>query len=134
MTAPGILIDTYTWIEIFKNSPWGREALSCIEKNSQPVVSVLTLYELQYRLSDLNDRQKNNLLMRTILSHADVIPVDTEIAILAGTIKAGQKKKGSSMGAVDCIIVATARARGLKILSGDKHFESFEESLDISRT
>jgi len=134
MTAPSILVDAYTWIEIFQDSPWGRKALMCIEKSSPVAVSVLTLYELQYRISELYGRQKTNALMGTILSHTDVIPVDTEIATLAGSIKTSQKKKGSGMGAVDCIILATARVHGLKILSGDKHFEGIEECLDISRT
>jgi predicted nucleic acid-binding protein len=131
MTAPGILVDTYTWIEIFHNSPWGRGALACIEKNSPPAVSVLTLYELQYHLFDLYGGQKTNMLMGTILSHAEVIPVDMQIAIAAGSIKASQKKGCSSMGAVDCLFLATARAHGLKILSGDRHFDGLDESLCI---
>ena len=45
----GILIDTYAWIEIFRDSPWGRKAVACIEKSSSCFVSVLTLYKLQYR-------------------------------------------------------------------------------------
>ena len=32
-----------------------------------------------------------------------------QIAIAAGTIRAGQKKKGNSMGTVDCMILATAQ-------------------------
>jgi len=49
----GILVDTYAWIEILRDSPWGRQALECIEGNPLLAVSVLTLYELQYRLGDL---------------------------------------------------------------------------------
>ena len=130
----GILIDTFTWIEIFRNSPWGRQALECIERNSPLAVSVLTLYELQYRLGDLYGEEKSGSLLATILSHAEAIPVDTRIAVTAGSIKSLQKKKGTAMGAVDCMILATARSRGLKILSGDKHFEGLEESLNISGT
>jgi len=35
---------------------------------------------------------------------------------------------------VDCMILATARLHGLKILSGDKHFAGLEESLEIPGT
>jgi predicted nucleic acid-binding protein len=128
----GILVDTYTWIEIFRDSPWGRHALEYIERNSPLAVSVLTLYELQYRLGDLYGEEKTGSLLATILFHADVIPVDTRIAVTAGSIKSLQKNKGTAMGAVDCLILATARSRGLKILSGDKHFKGLEESLNIS--
>jgi predicted nucleic acid-binding protein len=130
MTNPKILVDTYTWIEIFQDSSWGREALACIEKNSPVAVSVLTLYELQYRITELSGRQEADTVIEMILSHTDVVPVDSGIAIQAGAIKAGQPKKGSSMGAVDCMILATARLHGLKILSGDKHFSNLEENLD----
>jgi predicted nucleic acid-binding protein len=131
MTGPGILIDTYAWIEIFQDSPWGREALACIEKNSLRAVSVLTLYELQYRLSDLYGDQKTGSLLATILSHTEIIPVDIQIAIAAGSIKAEQKQAGSGMGAVDCMILATARVHDLKILSGDKHFAGLDETMQI---
>jgi len=131
MTDPGILVDTYTWIEIFQGSPRGHRALRCIEKNSPVAVSVLTLYELRYRLSDFFSREKIGTLMGIVLNHAEVIPVDTDIAILAGAIKADQKKIRSGLGAVDCMILATARLHGLKILSGDKHFAGLEECLDI---
>ncbi|PKL69503.1 MAG: hypothetical protein CVV30_08085 [Methanomicrobiales archaeon HGW-Methanomicrobiales-1] len=125
----GILIDTYAWIEIFRNSPWGRQALECIEQNSPLAVSVLTLYELQYRFSDLYGEEKTGSFIATILSHAEVIPVDRQIAIAAGTIKAGQKKIGNGMGAVDCMILATARIHNLKVLTGDTHFKDLEETI-----
>jgi predicted nucleic acid-binding protein len=125
----GILIDTYTWIEIFRNSPWGRQALECIEQNSPLAVSVLTLYELQYRFNELYGEEKTGSFIATILTHAEVIPVDMQIAIAAGMIRIGQKKKGNGMGAVDCMILATARIHNLKILTGDKHFNGLEETI-----
>jgi predicted nucleic acid-binding protein len=125
----GILIDTYTWIEIFRNSPWGRQALEFIEQNSPLAVSVLTMYELQYRFNDLYGEEKTGSFITTILTHAEVIPVDIQIAIAAGTIRIGQKKKDNGMGAVDCLILATARIHHLNVLTGDRHFDGFEETI-----
>ncbi len=125
----GILIDTYAWIEIFQNSPWGRHALEFIEQNSPLAVSVLTLYELQYRFNDLYGKEKTGSFIATILIHAEMIPVDMQIAIAAGTIRTGQKKKGNGMGAVDCLILATARIHNLKVLTGDMHFKGLEETI-----
>ena len=125
----GILIDSYAWIEIFRNSPWGRQALECIEQNSPLAISVLTLYELQYRFNDLYGEEKTRSFIATILTHAEVIPVDMQIAIMAGTIRIVQKKEGNGMGAVDCMILATARIHTLKVLTGDKHFNGLEETI-----
>ena len=127
----GILIDTYAWIEIFQNSPWGREALTCIEENSPRAISVLTLYELQYRLSDLYGKEKTAALLATILSNTEVLPVDAPVAMAAGTIKAEQKRAGSSMGAVDCMILATARIHKLKLLTGDRHFTGLDDVMQV---
>ena len=127
----GILIDTYAWIEIFRDSLWGRKALDCIEKSSSCFVSVLTLYELQYRLGDLYGEEKTEALLATITANAEVLPVDSRIAVAAGRIKAGQKRAGSGMGAVDCLILATARIHHLKILTGDRHFAGLLETIDV---
>jgi predicted nucleic acid-binding protein len=54
-----------------------------------------------------------------------------QIAIAAGTIRTGQKKKGNGMGAVDCMILATARIHNLKVLTGDMHFKGLEETILI---
>ena len=123
----GILIDTYSWMEIFSGSPWGHRALASLEKHSPQAISVLTLYELQYRLGDLSGEEKT----ATITAHAEVLPVDRQTAIAAGRIKAGQKRAGSGMGAVDCLILATARIHHLKILTGDRHFAGLEETIDV---
>jgi len=35
------------------------------------------------------------------------------------------------MGAVDCLILATARIHNLKMLTGDKHFNGLEETINL---
>lgn len=134
MTAAGTLIDTYVWMEISRDSLWGQRALAWMEENPGHSVSVLTLYELRYRFNALYGAERTDAFIATVLNNSEVIPVDRDIALLAGEIKTGQKRKGSNMGAVDCMILATARVYGLKILSGDKHFHGLEEILDLTAT
>jgi predicted nucleic acid-binding protein len=131
MKGAGILVDTYTWIEILKNSVWGNRALAIIEQASPAYISVLTLYELQYRLEELYGHETANTRIRTILSHTETIPIDEQIASLAGLIKFEQQRKKSKMGAVDCMILATARLHNLKVLTGDRHFKGLAESIQI---
>jgi len=131
MKSTRILVDTYTWIEILKNSVWGNHALAIIQQSSPVYISVLTLYELQYRLEELYGRETASTRIRTILSYTETIPVDEQIASLAGLIKFEQKRKKSKMGAVDCMILATARVHNLKVLTGDRHFSGIAESIQI---
>ena len=131
MTGTGILADTFAWMEIFKDTLWGNRAIECMEKNSPVFISVLTVYELQYRLLEMYGSEKTASLLETILLHTEVIPVDNQIAIHAGSMKSEQKKANRTMGAIDCMILATARLHHLKLLSGDKHFSGLEESVII---
>ncbi|MCX6697980.1 MAG: PIN domain-containing protein [Methanoregula sp.] len=131
MKSAGILVDTYTWIEILKNSIWGNRALAIIEQSPPAYISVLTLYELQYRLEELYGHETASTRIRTILSYTETIPVDEQIASLAGLIKFEQKRKKSKMGAVDCMILATARLHNLKVLTGDRHFSGTVDSMLI---
>lgn len=127
----GILIDTYAWMEIFCGSPWGQRALARLENQSPQAISVLTLYELQYRLEHLYGEKKTATLLDIVVANTEVLPVDSRIAVDAGRIKAGQKREGSSIGAVDCLILATARAYRLKILTGDRHFAGFDKTITV---
>jgi len=127
--SAGILIDTYTWFEIFKNSVWGNRALAMIERSSPLFISVLTLYELQYQLEDEYGHEVANTRIKTIRSYTKTIPVDDQIASLAGLIKLEQKRKKSKMGAVDCLILATARIHNLNVLTSDIHFDGLDETI-----
>ncbi|MFA5416212.1 MAG: PIN domain-containing protein [Methanoregula sp.] len=131
MKGAGILVDTYTWIEVLKNSDWGNRALAIIEQSSPAYIPVLTLYELQYWLEELYGHDTASIRIRTILSYSETIPADEEIAAFAGLIKFEQTRKKSKMGAVDCIILATARMHNLNVLTGDPHFQGLAESIQI---
>lgn len=131
MSNTGILVDAYTWIEIFKDTLWGKRALVIIEKNPSVFISVLTLYELQYRLEEIYGKEIAASHIETIHTHTEVILVDNQIALIAGSIKCEQKRKKNTMSAVDCMILATAQVFNLKVLTGDKHFNGLEELLPV---
>ena len=132
MTAPSILVDTWAWIEMMMGSGQGDRIRTVIHNNPDLFVSILTIYELRYRIAQLMDDASAISIINQITEQVEVIPVNNQIAMLGGTIKLGQSKEKTKMGAVDCMILATARVHGLKILSGDKHFAGLAENLDIS--
>lgn len=129
MTAPSILVDTWAWIEMMMGSRQGECVRTVILNNPDLFISTLTIYELRYRIEQLKDSESAISIINQITEQVKVIPVDNQIAMLAGTIKLAQCQGKTKMGAVDCMILATARVHGLKILSGDKHFAGLEESL-----
>ena len=129
MTAPSILVDTWAWIEMMKGSRQGEYVRTVILNNPDLFISILTIYELRYRIEQLKDSESAISIINKITEQVEIIPVDTRIAMLGGIIKLGQCQGKTKMGAVDCMILATARLHGLKILSGDKHFNGLEETI-----
>ena len=129
MTAPSILVDTWAWIEMMMGSKQGDRVRTVILNNPDLFISILTIYELRYRIEQLKDSESAISIINQITEHVEVIPVDNQIAMLGGTIKLGQCHGKTKMGAVDCMILATARLHGLKILTGNKHFNGLEETI-----
>ncbi len=131
MTCTGILVDTYAWLEIMSGSSKGNHAQMVIQENSHISISVLTIYELRYRLEQIKDNESAVAIIRQITDQADVIPIDAQIAFLGGTIRIQTTSQKTPMGAVDCLILATARIHNLKVLTGDIHFKGLEETILI---
>jgi predicted nucleic acid-binding protein len=127
VTGTGILVDTWAWLEMMSGSQRGELAREVIRDNSTICVSVLTLYELRYRLEQIKNRENAVVIINQITDQAEVIPIDDQVALLGGSIKVQQTSQKTTMGAIDCLILATARIHNLKILTGDKHFGGLEE-------
>ncbi|MEI7432977.1 MAG: PIN domain-containing protein [Methanomicrobiales archaeon] len=129
MTNSGILVDTWAWLEMMGGSPRGDRARDIILNSSPVSLSVLTLYELRYRLEQIKNREFAIMVIKQITDQAEVIPIDDQIGLLGGTIKIQQISEKKTMGAVDCLILATARVHNQQILTGDKHFAGIPEAI-----
>ena len=57
-----------------------------------------------------------------------VIPIDDEIAIEAAKIHADAKETMGDFGLADAFVLASARYKHVKVLTGDPHFTDFSES------
>ena len=60
-----------------------------------------------------------------------VVELDEEIGIKAGEIHAEMGPKVKNFGMIDALILASAIKRDLMILTGDKHFEHFDNVIMI---
>ena len=58
-------------------------------------------------------------------------PLDEETAELAGKISAERRPQVRGWGLVDSIVLATARTRKMKVVTGDEHFRDLHEVLMI---
>jgi predicted nucleic acid-binding protein len=121
---PRFIIDTYAWVDYFRGAVHSPRLKEIIEAgdNLTPTI-VLAELKRKYTSERFEDFEDD---LRFIRTKTEILPLDEETAILAGEIRAKIAKKG--MGIVDCILIAVARLRGAKVLTGDEHFKGLPEA------
>jgi predicted nucleic acid-binding protein len=127
------VIDSYVWIEYFRGTKRGEIAKKYIEiENSATPTIVIAelsrklLYEVLAKRETMEGREnKLNFIKTSTL----VIELNEEIAILAGEIDIERKKLIKGWGMADSIILATARVKGAKIVTGDQHFKDLKNNV-----
>jgi len=123
-----ILVDSFAWLELFQGSVMGRKVLHTLKENAgQIYTSVLNLYEIRYRVEEIRDAKTADEFVKIVESHAKSLDVTRKVAIEASKIKLKMKK----MGAVDCVVLASARIHSLTVLTGDPHFDDIRDVISL---
>ncbi len=115
-----MLLDSYAWVELFSKSAKGARVREIIRRD--PVfTSLVSIAEL----SDWAAREGVNrkAVLAAIQSLSRVLPLDEPLMEAAGLIKNVKRQTMRDFGLMDAIIVATGRAYGLPIVTGDAHFK-----------
>jgi predicted nucleic acid-binding protein len=122
------VIDTFAWIEYFAGSMRGEKAKPFVE-SGDAITPALVIAEFtdKYVREGMNP-EKRLKFMRT---KTMVLPLDDETAETAGRISAERRPRVKGWGLVDSCVLATARAKGLKVVTGDAHFEGLDETIMI---
>jgi predicted nucleic acid-binding protein len=121
------LIDTWVWIEHYEGR--SQQAREFIEGNEILCVSAVTIAEIAQRYAK-EGKPVVAARINDVLRRATVIPVDTTIATMAGTMR-NQEIDG---GIADAIILATARIGNHTIITGDQHFRDLPDVVFIGHT
>jgi predicted nucleic acid-binding protein len=64
-----------------------------------------------------------------IIKRCAVVAFDVKIAVEAAKIHAENRVKSSDFGLADAIILASARSRKIKVLTGDPCFKDFKDAV-----
>ena len=127
MSAPGVLIDSFAWLEILKGSERGISALFQVMKNERRCTSVLSLYKIRYRIEEIRDPKTTDRYLSTIETNTELLHVNDRIAREAGEMRL----PGHPLTTVDRLLLATARIHDLKLLTGDLHFNGLDDVIMI---
>ncbi len=117
------IIDTFAWVEYFKGTEIGVKIKDLIE-SGENVTPTIVLAELKKKFTEWNriDFDKKLLFIK---SNSEIIPLDEDVAISSGEIRATIDIAG--IGLADCILIAMSRLYDLKVLTGDPHFKDLDE-------
>lgn len=102
---------------------------SWIEEKAPRITSTITLAEaVRYFVTEGIMPETIDLCLDDIRARSSVAPVTEEIAILAGSLKNREVE-----GIADAIVLATARAGGHQVVTGDPHFREIRDAVFIGQ-
>ena len=119
-----MMLDSFAWMEYFMGTEKGEKVREIVESDTILYASPVILAEIYSKSQRVDGSGKERV--EFILNRCVVVEFDDEIGVEAGRIHAEMKSRVRDFGMIDALIIASARKRGLKILTGDKHFEHFE--------
>lgn len=118
------IIDTFVWVEYFKGTAIGTKIKDVIE-SGENVTPTIVLAELKKKFIEWKRTDFDEKLL-FIKSNSEVIPLNEDVAVLSGEIRATIDIKG--IGLTDCILIAMSRLYNFKVLTGDHHFKDLDEA------
>lgn len=122
-----MMLDSFAWMEYFMGSPKGEKVQKLVDDDSQlytsPIV-IAEIYSKSLRTDGKAEERKDFIIKRCV-----VIAFDVKIAVEAAKIHAQNRVKTHDFGLADAIILASARSRKTKVLTGDIHFKNFKDAV-----
>lgn len=123
-----VLIDTHAWMDYFEGSGRGAKVKDVLDAVPVVYTCPMVLAELASKYTRALGRVEAKRRIDHVVSHCVVIDHDLEIALVAGAIHAELKARVEGIGLADCFILACARSKGVRVLTGDPHFRSVPDA------
>ncbi|MCI4334480.1 MAG: PIN domain-containing protein [Thermoplasmata archaeon] len=129
-----LTIDSFAWIELIRGTALGIDAKDRLEAADSCFTPAIVLAEvaLQCFRDGLGDGQIQQE-MAAITESSAVVPIRPELALAAAAATAELRSRARSLrlgrpGLSDGLVLATARATGSRLLTGDPHFRQLAET------
>lgn len=134
-TSTSYVIDTHAWVEYLLGSKAGETARQYIEGGLAMTPSIVLLELRKWYLREVEAERRRDDEMTShlafVASRTDVVPLDASLALKAGDLDNQMKRRIKGWPVADSIVLATARAKSSKLVSGDPHFRRIEDVIYI---
>lgn len=111
------LLDTNICIYFMKNAYPGLTQKLLSHSPSELAISSVTVFELEYGASKSNWGEKTREKMAMFLAPFNILPFDSDDAIVAGAIRAFLEKQGTRIGPYDVQLAAQSLSRGFTFVT-----------------
>lgn len=123
-------MDAHAWIEYLDGSIRGARVRDVLENRQNSIItSTVTLAELVSKYA--RTRRDPKVALAAVESNSILQAVTSELAVLAGEVHAEERRRKKDFGLADGFVLATARAKSSKVLTGDPHFKDIPEAVMI---
>lgn len=124
-----VLLDSWAWIEILRDSATGRRLRRRYvgAPGVRAHTSVLTLAEIGAKLAAEGHQERIGPTAASLRYHGDMEEVTAADAQAAGPLRALLRKRSPGAGLVDALILATARRLGARLVSADPAFRGLRD-------
>ena len=125
----GYIIDTDICIDFLRGQNFAVELFKNVLYNKNYFISILTRYELFKGV--YNEKQESTV--KRFIDLIDTIGITENIIKTGSELYKKYRKKGITLSDIDCLIMATAKERNLKIVTRNvKHYPQRELLSDFS--
>jgi len=113
-----VLIDTDIAIDYLRGAEYAKDLLLPLWEDNKAYLSALSVYELEAGMRD-KEREKTT----DFINACNIEIVTEDIAAKAGEVFRYQRKSGTTLDPIDCMIAATASIKRHKIATRNaKHY------------
>ncbi len=131
------MVDSYAWIELFRGSERGRKVKELISESNSVFLPDIVLAEVARKyIREGYDEKVVLKRLEWMIEVATLVWIDAKIAMMASKCYMEMRERASQLklcapSLVDGIILAVARVKEAKVVTGDRHFRDFEETIWI---
>ena len=121
------MLDTDICIYLIKQSPKNVLDNLRLKRHDGLAISSITLAELELGVQKSSYPERNTIALNKVLSILAILPFDDNAAFEYGKVRAGSERKGTTIGSLDMLIAAHAKALGMTIVTNNvREFERIE--------
>lgn len=123
-----LFLDSFAWLEYFEATKKGRIVIEHLDSVDVAYTSPMVLAEITTKTLKTHDGEMAARRVQFIQDHCVVVEHTSSIGVAAGRIHHEMKAQAPGFGMADAFILAAARSKGVRVLTGDPHFKGLVDA------